>query len=83
MARREKLLQKFSEYPDSLIYSDISKILKWCGLYEVRGKGSHVLFKNERETICTIPLHNNDCKPFYKRKVLRILLDKKFLISKK
>ena len=83
MTQREKLLQKFSTYPESLHYSDICKILKWCGLYEIKGKGSHVLFKNELETICVIPIHNNDCKPFYKRKMLRILLDKKLFILKK
>lgn len=83
MTQREKLLKKFSKYPELLNYSDICKVLKWCGLYEIRGKGSYVLFKNELETICVILVHNNDCKLFYKRKVLRILLDKKLFISKK
>jgi len=79
MTNKEKLIEKFKKIPQSVSFSDLMKIMQWCGIESVKGKGSHFVFKNETETIITIPLHNNDCKPFYRKLTLKLLKSKNLL----
>jgi len=75
MSSKEKLLEKFLERPGSLRFVEIEKILFWFGFVKVSVKGSHHKFKRE---ICniniSIPVHNNDCRNFYKEKVRKIII---------
>jgi predicted RNA binding protein YcfA (HicA-like mRNA interferase family) len=72
MSRIEKLLQRFQKKPDSVRYADIETILLHVGCEKVSVRGSHVKFKHRtlRYDII-IPVHNNECKQFYKKQVLK------------
>lgn len=72
MSRIEKLLQDLRLRPESLRYKDIETILFYVGCEKVSVKGSHVKFKHRslRYDII-IPVHNNECKSFYKKQVLK------------
>lgn len=72
MSQREKLLKRFADNPTKVRYSDITKILLLLGFEHIPTQGSHVKWKH-----CglmydiVIPVHNNECKPFYKEQVHR------------
>ena len=67
MSKKEKLLLKFYSAPNSVSYSELERILLWVGCYKVQAKWSHVKFKhNKLENDIILPVHNNDCKDFYK-----------------
>lgn len=64
---RNKLLLKFLNNPDSLRFQKIETLLINLGFEKIEAKGSHKKFKHrllEKDLI--IPVHNNDCKSFYK-----------------
>lgn len=74
MTRKEKLLDKFKANPESLHYSDIEKILLDLDFQKIPAKGSHVKFKHPllvQDLI--IPVHNRDCKNFYKKLALKTI----------
>lgn len=73
MTQTEKLLQRFFEAPESLKYRELEKVLFIKGFVKIEIKGgSHVKFKHIKlEKDLIIPVHNNDCKPFYKKEALR------------
>lgn len=78
MSKFEKLIKKFKNNPQNCRYLEIEKILCRLGCEKIEGKGSHVLFKFKTD-ICSIPLHNNDCKDFYKEKALKFCLKNKLI----
>lgn len=68
MNKTNKAVQKFLKQPESLRYPEIEKILKLYGFELIKAKGSHKKFKHQSLTTdLIIPVHNNDCKDFYKR----------------
>ena len=74
MTRLDKLKIKFQENPSSLKYSQIEKILIHTGHIKIPAKGSHIKFKHKHtKSDLIIPLHNNDCKDFYKKLVAKHL----------
>ena len=79
MIKKEKLFQKFEESPESLCFSEICKIIEWIGGEIIKGKGSHIIFKYKDDVLLTIPKHNNDCKSFYKKQILKTLTSKNLL----
>jgi predicted RNA binding protein YcfA (HicA-like mRNA interferase family) len=79
MTKKEKLIKKFLNTPEKISFLEICKIIEWIGGEIVDGKGSHVVFKYENEVLLTIPKHNNDCKSFYKKQMLKILISKNLL----
>jgi predicted RNA binding protein YcfA (HicA-like mRNA interferase family) len=77
MGRKEKLLKKFLERPESLRYRQVKLILLWLGVKKVPAKGSHVRFIREDCNVdISIPVHNNDCFKFYKKKIAKIIKEK-------
>lgn len=74
MSQIEKLLQKFHRRPESVSYRDLERILLYVGFEKIPAKGSHVKFKSSvlRNDI-VIPVHKNECKPFYKKQTLGII----------
>jgi predicted RNA binding protein YcfA (HicA-like mRNA interferase family) len=69
MTKINKLVEKFLLNPTSLKYRDIENILNHFGFEKINAKGSHVKFKHpQRISDLVIPVHNNDCKDFYKEK---------------
>ncbi len=70
MSRIEKLLRKFMGRPETVRYMDIEKILLFIGFEKIQAKGSHVKFKHSKMRFdIIIPIHNNECKTFYKKQV--------------
>ena len=74
MTRKDKLLEQFLRNPESVKCADIERILLDLGFVKTYGKGSHRNFRNRLLNVrLTIPVHHNDCLPFYKRKLAKIL----------
>ena len=74
MTKKDKILKKFLENPESIKYSELEFILINCNFEKIDAKGSHIKFKNKSLiNDIIIPLHNNDCKWFYKKQVYKIL----------
>ncbi len=74
MSQIEKLIEKFEKRPESLFYRDLSRVLTSLGCTEVQAKGSHVKWKHvELQADIIIPVHNNECKDFYKRQTRKML----------
>ena len=72
MSRIEKLLEKFQSKPETVRYTDLESILLHVGCEKVSMKGSHVKFKHRKLRFdIVIPVHKNECKPFYKKQVLK------------
>jgi len=80
MSRSEKVLKKFLTTPTSFSYPDIALVLVHLGFEKISAKGSHVKWKHEMlKTDLIIPVHNHECKPFYKelaRTRIQTLIDK-------
>ena len=68
MSTIDKKVEKFLKNPKSYKYTDIKSILIYFGFKVIPvKKSSHVKFKHPRlETDLIIPVHNNECKNFYK-----------------
>ncbi len=72
MSRGEKLLRRFQSRPVSVRYADIEILLLHLGCEKVNVRGSHVKFKHRKLLFdIIIPVHAGDCKPFYKKQILR------------
>lgn len=76
MTRLDKLIDKFKTSPNKLSLRDIEQILMSIGFDKLNAKGSHVKYIQDKFGLSiVIPIHNNDCKDFYKKLVLRIIKD--------
>ncbi len=74
MTQKEKLVSKFLQNPTSLRYIQIVTVLEDHGFFQVQAKGSHVKFKHPKlDYDLTIPIHNKDCKDFYKQQAKKFL----------
>jgi predicted RNA binding protein YcfA (HicA-like mRNA interferase family) len=74
MSQIEKLIEKFKKRPETLSYRDLIKVLVSLGCTEVQAKGSHVKWKHVNlQTDIIIPVHNNECKDFYKKQTRKKL----------
>ena len=74
MTKKDKLIEKFKNNPWSLQFSEIQIILIDLWFEKIEAKWSHVKFKNKfLKNDIIIPLHNNDCKDFYKKQTFKIL----------
>ena len=85
MSRIVKIAEQLLKKPEVVSYRNLRRILLFLGFEEFKTKGSHVKFKHEilgRNII--IPVHNNECKAFYKRLVAKELKDQldKLLLNK-
>ncbi len=76
MTKINKDIQRFLERPASLRYAQIQKILLYLGFEKIDAKGSHIKFKHPAlDHDLIIPLHDNDCKDFYKKLASKIIRD--------
>ncbi|MEZ4103704.1 MAG: type II toxin-antitoxin system HicA family toxin [Candidatus Paceibacterota bacterium] len=67
MSKKDKLVEKFLNNPKSVKYSQLLMILEYLEFEKIQAKGSHVKFKHYKLTKdLIIPVHNNECKDFYK-----------------
>jgi predicted RNA binding protein YcfA (HicA-like mRNA interferase family) len=75
MTKNEKLILKFKNNPISLKYIEIENLLLQLWFDKIDAKWSHVKFKNKLlKNDIILPLHNNDCKDFYKKQLLKNLI---------
>ena len=72
MGKREKLIDRLTNSPQSATFADVRNLLEYEGFYLDRVKGSHHVFKYA-ETSFVIPVHNNRVKAIYVRKVLELI----------
>jgi len=74
MTAKEKLIKKFFKNPESLKCAEIQKVLIYLGSIKIQAKGSHLKFKNHKlKQDIILPIHNNECKDFYKKQASKIL----------
>ena len=72
MSQIEKLLKKFADNPSNVKYVDIEKVLGVLNFERIPTKGSHVKWKHYALSFdIVIPVHNNECKNFYKEQVYK------------
>lgn len=76
MTKREKLILKFKKSPSSLKFIEIRSILLDIWFEEIESKWSHKKYKIKNlKNDVVLPIHNNDCKDFYKDQLLKILIN--------
>ena len=74
MTKFSKKVERFFKNPTSLKYMDIEKILIYFNFEKIKTKGSHIKFKHiQLKNDLIIPVHNKECKEFYKKEVKKIL----------
>lgn len=67
MTKIDKIIEQFLNRPSSLRYTEIEKALLHLGFQKIEAKGSHKKFKHSRlDHDLVIPVHNHECKDFYK-----------------
>lgn len=72
MTQKQKLVETFLNNPSSLKFKQLAAVLEHFGFIVIQAKGSHVKFKHPKlSTDLIIPIHNGDCKDFYKREALK------------
>jgi predicted RNA binding protein YcfA (HicA-like mRNA interferase family) len=70
MARIEKIVAKMRNRPNGIRFDEIVKVLQHYGYIQVRVKGSHHHFRNERGDLITIASHSDPLKAVYVKDVL-------------
>ena len=74
MTRKKKLILKFLKNPQSLRYAEIETILLYLGFSKTSVKGSHQKFSHPiLFNHIIIPVHDNDCKKGYKKKIAKLI----------
>lgn len=74
MTQLEKIIKKFLNSPESCHFKDVDRILKHYGFIKIETKGSHVKYKHlELDINYVVPIHNADCKEFYKNEIKKII----------
>lgn len=76
MTQKQKLIEAFLANPSSMKFKQLVTILEHFGFVTIQAKGSHVKFKHHQLPFdLIIPIHNGDCKDFYKREALKRIIE--------
>ena len=68
MTKIQKKVEKLFRNPTSCKYLEIKEVLLHFGFEQITTKGSHVKYKHSSLRFdLIIPVHNNECKDFYKK----------------
>jgi predicted RNA binding protein YcfA (HicA-like mRNA interferase family) len=74
VSKKDKLIEKFRLNPSSVRYNEIILVLQNIWFEKLDAKWSHVKFKHlKMNNDIIIPVHNWECKDFYKKQTLKIL----------
>jgi predicted RNA binding protein YcfA (HicA-like mRNA interferase family) len=74
MTRKQKVLEQFLANPCRCSLSEIEQVLVIHDCIRITAKGSHVKWKHHTMTRdLIIPIHQNDCKDFYKKEALKFI----------
>ncbi|NCS98950.1 addiction module toxin, HicA family [Candidatus Parcubacteria bacterium] len=80
MSKIDKLIHKFKTNPETLKYRNIKNVLIHLEFDLIKAKGSHVKYKHSKlNTDVIVPIHNGECKNFYKKEILKILIINKII----
>jgi predicted RNA binding protein YcfA (HicA-like mRNA interferase family) len=72
MTQKQKLVETFRTNTSSLKFKQLIIVLEHFGFIMIQAKGSHVKFKHPKLSAdLVIPIHNGDCKDFYKREAFK------------
>ena len=72
MGKREKLIDRLTNSPQSATFADIRNLLEYEGFHLDRVTDSHSFFVYA-ETIFVIPIQNSKVKMIYVQKVLELI----------
>jgi predicted RNA binding protein YcfA (HicA-like mRNA interferase family) len=72
MVKKDKLIEKLTNSPNSAKFSDIRKLLELDKFVLDRITGSHHIFIKD-DIILVIPVHNNRVKSVYVKRVLELI----------
>jgi predicted RNA binding protein YcfA (HicA-like mRNA interferase family) len=72
VTKLEKLKEKLLRRPIDMRFEEVKTILRSHGFDNVRTKGSHFFFTDNKKVI-SIPVHNNTVKKTYLDKIIEIL----------
>lgn len=72
MGKREKIIERLTNNPESATFSDIRKLLEYEGFYLDVITGKYHIFKYAETTFIT-PVHNDKVKMIYVRRVLELI----------
>lgn len=72
MTKLDKLKEKLLKRPVDMRFEEVKTILRNHGFENVRTKGSHFFFTDNRNVI-SIPVHHNTVKKTYLEKIIEIL----------
>jgi hypothetical protein len=72
MGKREKLIDRLTNSPQSATFTDIRNLLEYEGFYLDRVTDTHHVLIYA-ETIFVIPIHQNKVKKIYVEKVLELI----------
>lgn len=74
MTKKEKVFDKFIDNPESIKYRELKMVLENIWFIKIEAKWSHVKFKHTKlKHDIIIPVHNWECKEFYKKQTYKIL----------
>lgn len=76
MTKKDKLFEKIKNNPRNVRFSDLRKLLKEENFFLERISGSHHIFR-KNEIIFIIPVHNDQVKTVYVKRVLELIEDLK------
>lgn len=62
--------------PSKVRFAIVRRLLEGAGYVLVRINGSHHIFEKEGAELLSIPVKNGKVKPFYARKIQKIIDDK-------
>lgn len=74
MTKKDKLFEKIKNNPRNVRFSDLRRLLKEENFFLERITGSHHIFRRN-EYIFVIPVHNDQVKTVYVKKVVELIED--------
>jgi predicted RNA binding protein YcfA (HicA-like mRNA interferase family) len=76
MTQKQKLIEACIANPSSVKFKQLVIILEHFGFNMIQAKCSHVKFKHHQlSSDLIIPVHNGDCKDFYKREAYKLITE--------
>jgi len=76
MTQKQKLIDTFLRNPATLKYKQLFFVLEHFGFAMIQAKSSHIKFKHPKLlSDLIIPVHNGECKDFYKKEALKRVLE--------
>ena len=72
MAGIEKLINKLKQQPTGMRFEEVERIYNHIGYYQVRKKGSHRQFRNDKGDVTTLQYDNPVGKAYTKELITKL-----------